>query len=362
MVSIVDVARLADVSIKTVSRVVNGEKSVRDVTRERVRRAIDELNYQPHRGARLMRGRNSGLIGMITGAITASGHSPNESGLSAIHIVRGAQQVCRAAGKTLMIADTMDAQNEVGSLLRTFEGHSVEGVIYAADYHRQVVFPLSRSTPVVLANCFDSAGTPAVVPDDYLGQRLATELLLEQGHRQLAMIGLHDEVLAAHLRRSGYLDACRAWGLPYESFRYHAGSVEQHESDAFAPLSEALRSVLDSDELPTAIMFGNDLMAMRARPQLAAAGIDVPEQMSIVGFDNDIGICENLQPSLTTVTLPYLEIGCHAAEKLLQMSQPEQGVAIERVPCRIVARDSAFPIPRPPDNVNSRDLTTMTAT
>ena len=345
MANIHDVARLAGVSIKTVSRVTNGEASVREATREKVLRAAKELNYLPHRGARMMRGRGSELIGMITGAVSASGAPPSASGLSAIHIVRGVLQACRKAGKTLMIADATGDWNEVGQLLGIFEAHSVEGVVIASDFHRQVVLPLPASVPVVLANCFDAAGTPAVVPDDYQGQYSATKFLIESGHARLGMLGLEDGLLASHLRRQGFFDACREYGLPVSKLRFQSGYTQEGGKTPIGFLADALKRIIQGDDAPTAVMFGNDLMTLKAIPYLKAAGLDVPSDLSLVGFDNDERICETIQPTLTTVQLPYDAIGAIAAERLFAMLKGEFNESnVSKVPCEIVRRESTCAI------------------
>lgn len=349
MATIRDVARLAGVSIKTVSRVINHEASVRQSTRDAVTRAVAQLNFEPHRGARMMRGQGSGLIGMITGAVSASGDPPDVSGLSAIHIVRGALQACREAGKTLMIADALGAQSEAARLLRVFESHSAEGVIFATDYHRQVVLPLSGAVPVVLANCYDAAGTPAVLPDDYGGQRAATEHLADLGHGRIGMLGLEESLVATQLRRQGFFDALRERGLPLSDSRFVAGYTDQGGGTPADVLESALREMLSEPGAPSAIMFGNDLMALKALPYIKAAGLTVPEDVSLAGFDNDVRICETVRPQLTTVQLPYHEIGRLAAEQLLSILDGGDAPRVSRVPCEVVERGSVSPKPAAAD-------------
>ncbi|MEX1056517.1 MAG: LacI family DNA-binding transcriptional regulator, partial [Natronospirillum sp.] len=199
MANIHDVAQLAGVSIKTVSRVINDEPSIRDSTRAKVEAAIAKLKYRPHAGARSMRSSKSGIIGMITGVLSATTHDPLESGLSSMHLVRAVQEACQQDGRILMIADSPGSPEKVANLLQTFQSHRVEGVIYAADHHRQVLFPHSESFPLVLTNCFDAMHTPAVVPDDTQGQEIATRHLIEQGHRYLDYFGLPNNVVASRL-------------------------------------------------------------------------------------------------------------------------------------------------------------------
>ncbi|MCY4260042.1 MAG: LacI family DNA-binding transcriptional regulator [Rhodobacteraceae bacterium] len=347
MNTIVDVARLAQVSIKTVSRVINDRDSVRESTRERVQRAIRQLDYHPHQGARLMRGQDSGIIGLITGAIDSMGKLLDDQGLSAVQILRGAQQACHQAGKTLMIANAAKSGRDFGQLLRLFAAHSVEGIIYATDRHQQVAFPSPDIIPTVLANCFDAVGTPSVVPDDYQGQQIATEMLLDQGHHHLVMVGLQEEVVATQLRRRAFFDACRDFGLHQDHVSYQTGAASGHPDGTFGPLPSVLRTLLESRTPPSAILFGNDIMTMRGMSLLRNAGVLIPDDISIVGFDNDIRLCENLHPRLTTVGLPYVEIGRRAVAMLLDEEQAGNRTSIERVRCELVLRDSS----RPPDSI-----------
>ena len=202
MATIFDVARLAGVSIKTVSRVVNREASIRPATMAKVHHAIELLGYEPHRGARLMRSGKSGLIGVITGVLSGSDLPATSAGLSDLHLLRGAQRACSAAGKTLLIADMAGDPQVVESLLRTFVSHRVEGVIYTAPYHQQVMLPHPKNTPLVLVNCFDLARTPAMVPDDALGQERVVDFLVGLGHRRIGYVGLNEDMVAGRLRKA----------------------------------------------------------------------------------------------------------------------------------------------------------------
>lgn len=328
MATVFDVAKLAGVSIKTVSRVVNDEPSVKPATRDRVQQAIEKLDYRPHSGARLMRSSKSGIVGMISDAVSSAVEDPLNAGLSGIHIVRGVQEACREAGKILMIADegAVDDRAGVAKLLRTFESHRVEGVIYAAPFHSQVALPLPKGLPLVLANCFDGLGTPCVLPDDAGGQALAVEHLVAAGHRKIAYVGLGEELVAGRLRRDAFRRACRDAGLSETATPVLIGFDATSEA-SLAELRKSLTRLFKRTSPPTAICFGNDLMAMRGIEMLERMGLGVPSDVSVVGYDNDENLVRYLKRPLTTVTLPYREMGRVAVGALLHHPAPGNGRA-----------------------------------
>lgn len=316
MATIYDVARLAGVSAKTVSRVLNSDGPVRAPTRAAVEAAMRELAFVPSNAARMMRSAKSGLIGLITGAITTS-PDPTKSGLPDILIVQGIQQAVARAGMTLMIADTGGRFDKVPHLVQTFLRHRVEGLIYVAEHHQKVALPpVPPATPLVLANCFDGIGTPAVIPDDRRGQDMLTTRLIAAGHRRIGFLTLRDGMVAADLRLKGYRDALAKAGIGYEP-----AIVLPCDFDGLHAESELLWDTIDGmlrlDQPPSVLLCGNDRMALRVYGILRSRGVRVPDDMCVAGFDNHRVIAETLFPSLTTVELPYAAIGVRAAERLL---------------------------------------------
>jgi LacI family transcriptional regulator len=355
MATIFDVAQLAGVSIKTVSRVVNREGPIRPATIEKVQRAIEMLGYEPHHGARLMRSAKSGLIGFITGLFSDVEVATPRGGLSDVHILRGAQLASRAAGKTLLAADMGGGPHTVEALLRTFAAHRVEGVIYTAPYHQQVLLPQPKDTPLVLVNCFDLAHTPAVVPDDALGQSRVVEHLVAQGHRRIGYVGVDENMVAGRLRKAAFLESCARQGLVASHCPVRIGSTVR-ALDPFAPLAAALEDIVRLAVRPTALCVGNDIMALHTIRLLEALGLRVPHDIALMGFDNDELICEAVRPRLSTVVLPYFEMGRIGVERLLGLiaGQPAPAEAWRRVAGDVVIRDST-PAPGPtPKLVPSR--------
>ncbi|MEY1554125.1 LacI family DNA-binding transcriptional regulator [Yoonia sp. R2331] len=319
LATIYDVARVSGVSPKTVSRVINRDAAVKASTKEAVEKAIAELGYVPSTAARAMRSNKSGLVGLITGAISLRQQHQEISGLPDLLIVQGIQKAIEASGKTLLIADTGGRQERVPQLIRTFEEHRVEGLIYVADYHRQITLPeISRDTRMILANCYDDKGTPCVLPDDRQGQRRIVEALLAKGHRRIAYLSLSARMDATVLRTLGFEDAMAAAGVAVDPALMIPSDIDTDDPDGEAQLLwDSIERVLSMPQPPTAICFGNDRMAMRAYGILRSRGLTLPDDISIVGYDNYRLITETLYPPLTSVDLPYHAIGIRATQLLL---------------------------------------------
>ncbi|NEY89310.1 LacI family DNA-binding transcriptional regulator [Tabrizicola oligotrophica] len=319
MATIYDVARLAGVSPKTVSRVLNADGPVGEKTREAVEKAMRELGYVRSNAARMMRAQKSGIIGLITGAISTRNQPSIQQGLPDLFIVQGIQRALESSGTTLMIADTAGRNERVPHLIDTFLSHRVEGLIYVAEYHQEVSLPaLPDDTPLVLANCFDSRGTPAVLPDDRRLQADLVRRLIAAGHRRIAFLALRPDMVAGRLRPFGYRDALAEAGLPFDPLLLAHVDFDQAEIGPQV-LWDTIDRMLRLDSPPTVLCCGNDQMAMMVYGILRSMGRKVPDEIGVAGFDNYRVIAETLYPPLTTVELPYTAIGARTGERLLQL-------------------------------------------
>ena len=311
MHSIEDVAKRARVSVKTVSRILSGFAGVRPDTRHRVRRAMAELEYYPSAAARSLRGRKARTLGVIAENLTTT---PD-----AFEIVAGIQSECQKHDTVMMIGETSGHAGTFDALVQRFRQQHATAVIYATMFMKKVTIEHSfRFCPLILVNCVDSAKAyPAFIPNDAGGGSAATSELLRLGHRRIAFIGLFEDMFATQQRKRGYLAALRKQHVDIDE-RLIGTGVGSNGDGEFAPLPGVLKDLFDLKDPPTAIMCGNDKMAMRVFFLLRRTmGKEIPRDVSVVGYDNYRLIAENLLPGLTTVSLPYFDMGAAAVRLAL---------------------------------------------
>jgi ribose operon repressor, lacI family len=327
MATIYDVAAYAGVSPKTVSRVINGDAPVSDKTRSKVETAIAALGYIPSSAARIMRSHRSGLVGLITGAISRTGENTGGHGIPDMFLIKGIQQQIRAQGKILMIADIDNKPGQPGQmepLIRTFMEHRAEGILYVAGFHQEVLLPeVPNRCPMVLVNCFDLAGTPSVLPDDEAGQYGLVRRIIQSGHKRIAYVTLQPGVEATRLRLAGYRRALADADIVFDPDLVQTGYPDF--SNDSGSLISAILKLLSLTLPPTVICCGNDEMAVRVYGILRTRGVRVPEQVSVAGYDNHSAIAETLFPPLTSTELPYLRMGAMAADLLFQYIEHPTG-------------------------------------
>lgn len=336
MVSIKDVAVRAGVSIKTVSRVVNREPSVRPETREEVQAAIEALGYLPHLGARSIRTNRTGVIGLITDVVATTPYS--------VDIIRGVQDAITKAGRTLLMTNTAgDAEKEQESW-RLLQEHRIDGVLFATMYHRPVELHRgAASIKTVLLNCFAPLDPeiPSVVPDDYQGAFDAVEYAIAAGHRAIAYVTLNPIVLPSGLRLAAYRDALARHGLPIHPEFIRPGIIGDLGREEMVTF-DAVIDLLKRPDRPTAIVCGNDEIALQAMCAVASLNLRIPDDVAIIGFDDLKIISEVVRPSLTTVSLPYYDLGRTGVEILVAtIDGQDPAPGTRRMRCSLVARRSA---------------------
>jgi LacI family transcriptional regulator len=328
-----DVALRAGVSIKTVSNVINGRHArVGAATRENVLAAIEELRYRPNAAAKGLRTNRSLTIGFVTDEVATTPHAGA--------IIKGAQDLAWAHGKILLIANTGRDKDILEAAVETMLERRVEGIIYAAMFHKVVEVPANmREAPAVLLNCFCAdRSLPSVVPDEVTGGREATEALLQKRHRRIGLINVGRVIPAATGRLAGYKQALEAHGEPFDPELVRSGN-----SNADSGYRHA-RDLMALAEPPTALFCGTDRTAMGAYDALRQLGLSIPGDVAVRGFDDQEMIAAYLRPALSTSALPHYEMGQWAVEYLLrhhERSLPSDEPPIQHtIHCRLVERES----------------------
>jgi LacI family transcriptional regulator len=333
-----EVAKHAGVSIKTVSRIVNGDAAVNAKTRAAVQQHLTSMNYVPNHAARQMRSGESSVFGLMTDAVATTPYS--------VDIVRGAQSALRENHQTLLIASSDGDPEREAELWQMFRAHRVAGVVYAAMFHRshdvgQPAFDKS----IVLANCFASnADRPSIIPDDEMGGYTQAQYLLQHGHKRIAVITLIPDLEATRLRGQGMRRAFAEAGVAFDDALELRG-VHGALSGEVMVAYDVTREMLTKPGRPTAIICGNDTLAMQVYFAAGSLGLSIPEHLSVIGFDDLRLISETLYPQLTTVALPYFEIGRRAVE-VMNNTNAGSSLASQRqlVPCPLVERNSCKPL------------------
>ncbi len=337
-VTIRDVAARAGVSTTTVSHVLNDVpgKRILDSTRVRVRQVATELRYTPNRLAQGLRLQRSHTIGFLSDEIATTPFAGN--------MVRGAQDAAGEFDSLLLLLNSGRDEGleskEIGALL----DRQVDGIVYASMYHRVLTPPaaLEASRSVLLDVRSHVPLLPSVVPDEVGGAVTAVTELLSVGHRRIGFINNVDDIPATHGRLAGYRQALTAQQLPLEPQLVIAAG---HDAPSGYRAATAL---LARSDRPTAIFCFNDQVAMGAYQAAQQLELDIPKDLSIVGFDDLTLISEGLRPGLTTVALPHYEMGRWAIHTLMALIDAIGSVPAEQValPCPLVRRASVSSPPR----------------
>lgn len=337
-VSMKDVAALARVSVGTVSNVLNSPELVADATRERVELAIEKLGWVRNESARQLRVGHSRSIGMVVMDIANPFFAD---------VVRGAEEFLYDQGYSVHIGNSDRRPDREATLLEQFQQQRERGVLFApigASGERAV--PLrQRGIPVVLVDrAVGVADFCSVGVDDVEGGRLAAAHLLQQGHRRLAFVGGPGSLAQVRDRRRG-ADLALA-GEPSATMLILSTSMLDVESGSRAA-SEVV--TMADDERPTAIFAANDLIAIGLLQGFVLAGVAVPEEVAIIGYD-DIAFAAAAAVPLSSISQPRARLGKEAAELLFEEIQasesdePHEHRTIRMTPELVVRRSSAYQI------------------
>lgn len=330
-----DVAKHAGVSRATVSMVLNNrtEGTVSTATRERVLRAASALQYRRSRTALALKEQRTRTIGIVSDEIVTSPWAGR--------MIRAAIATASDRGYVSLTADLSIAGATLESAAHTFAERDVDGLVVASMGAGEIEIPETLPpVPFVLLNCrsADSPGQADVaqfMPDDAEGARRAARRLIDTGHRRIAMLAGNDSSIANTARIEGFAEVCRTAGVDATVVEAGWNFDDGHRAGL---------AVLEgpAGERPTAVFCIRDRVAAGFMLAAAHAGLDVPRDVSVIGFDDEDFFAECLVPPLTTMELPHVEMGRDAMTALLD--EIEGGGRRERAvryyPCPLVERAS----------------------
>lgn len=330
-----DVAKAAGVSQSTVSMVLNNVAGARlsEQTRARVLGMATTLGYRLSRRETALADGTArrSVIGYLVDEISTSPHP--------VVSIDGARDAAWEQGCLLHVAVTRnDAEQEAAAITALLANPALLGIVYSTIFTRQVKVPegLAR-TPTVLLNCHDAERRwAAVVPAEVAGGHCATEYLLEQGHTRIGFINGEPWMEAAQDRLKGYRRALATADVPFDPKLVRDG--DWMSGSGF----EHTLALMRLPRPPTAVFCANDLMALGALEALKQLGLRVPDDVSVMGYD-DQEISRHTHPPLTTLVLPNYEMGAAAVEALLRLTtggedRPRRGLT--KIDGPLVIRES----------------------
>ena len=337
-----DVARHAGVSVSTVSYVLNNSGPVATSRRARVLDAVRALDYTPNESARNLKKRSSSAIGLVV---------PDLANQFFALVTEGVERAAAERGVLVVLCAPEATERPVSHHAKLLQSQRLDGVVYlsGAGTSPSLILELARSGPVVLVDeQIPGFDLPAVVSDCRRGAREVAAHVLDSGHRRLAVIGGPPTLWTAERRLAGYREAVAAAGGDPDAMPVHDGDYRMESGIALAAraLSVPVR------HRPTALLCANDLMAIGALRHCRDAGIDVPGEVSITGFD-DVPFADLIAPGLTTVAQPARDMGYAAARLLFSRlrrpgdeAPPAEADHVGLFDVEIRIRESVGPPPR----------------
>jgi LacI family transcriptional regulator len=312
VVTIREVAKRAGVSMTTVSHVVNQSRFVSEATSRRVRRAMKELKYQPNALARSLRRKDTHTLGLVL---------PDSSNPFFAEVGRGIEDFAFSQNYNVLFGSSDGDLEKENAYLRVFIEKQVDGIIFVAagESAKHIQALLAKKLPLVVVDReFKTVIADYVVADNRRGGLQATEHLIQLGHRVIGCIAGPSTVTPSAERVTGYRDALEAHSLPFD-----ASLVQRGDFSASSGFDAVQAFLTRKDKRPTAIFACNDLMALGALGAIHKAGLRVPDDISLVGYD-DIVLASYTNPPLTTIQQPKYEMGRLAVQILLERLNSEK--------------------------------------
>lgn len=339
MVTIREISKKANVSIATVSKVLNGKSGVSQATIDNVLSIAKELDYRPNLTARTLKKGESRTLGVITEDLTVFNTPDIVDGIDAYceshgyHYILGNLRFYKRYGNRPK--ETKECTELALSLVDTMLSKQVDGIIYVG-CHSHPVVPLSTmsDTPFVYAYCYSTdPGIPSVMYDDQKASFEATQLLIRKGYKNIGVIAGQPDSMHTANRLLGYQEALFAHNIPYNPRLTVYGNWEREQGYTLA------RQLIDKGV--TAIFAQNDLMATGVIDYCNQHGIQVGKDLGLIGFDNR-EISTVCRPTLSTVSLPLFEIGQNATHLMLDMLEDKHVACGQKLmlACTVIERES----------------------
>jgi len=333
MSTIKDVAQHAQVSVATVSHVINDTRFVSEATRVRVQEAIEALRYVPSALARSLKSNRTHTVGMMI---------PNSSNPYFAEIIRGIEDTFYEAGFNVILCNSDDDPIKQGNYVRLLTEKQVDGLIVmssGSDVELLDTLRAARMPQVVVDREIDDLAADLVEVNHEAGGFLATQHLLKLGHRRIGCIAGPLGLSSARERVQGYRRALGEAGVTVDDRLIRGADFTSAGGLA------AMTSLLDSARRPTAVFASNDLMAIGAICAAAQRGLRIPQDVSVVGFD-DIALAAHSNPPLTSVVQPKHQTGQLAAQLLLErIADPSRALQRTILQPSLLVRQSSGPVP-----------------
>jgi LacI family transcriptional regulator len=333
MPTITDVARLAGVSVTTVSHVINGTRFVSDELRARVVAAMEELRYRPNYMARSLRSGETKIIGLVV---------PDNSNPFFAEVARIIEDVGFENGYSVILCNSDGDLKKEEAYINLLISKQVDGVIFIASGDKQDLVEelISNGIQVIIAdrNIPQSVADVVLVNNEQGGYE-ATRYLVALGHKRIGCISGPSELSPSADRVKGYKRALKEAGVPVRDELIVAGDLRYQGGEI------AMQNLLNLPNRPTAVFASNDMMALGAMRAVRQAGLQIPNDISLVGFD-DITLAAALSPALTTVSQPVNELAQLTVQRLIDRIQnSEQNYKPEQyiLETKLIVRDSCSP-------------------
>jgi DNA-binding LacI/PurR family transcriptional regulator len=325
--TISQIATAAGVSIPTVSKVLNGRLDVSSATREHIEQIIEEYGFVRNRAARALRNGKTGLVDVVLPRLDDDYFLP---------ILQGAEQVLKEVGVRLLLTSTHYEPDQELQWIDAVTDHSSDGILLVLPSDEALQRLSQQDTPFVVIHN-QSTNIPSVTITSWEGGFAATTRLIELGHRRIGYIGKNGKAMDAIKRFAGYRTALEVASIPLDPELQREGEFTTESGYVETKALMALK------EPPTAIFAGNDHHAIGVYRALYELGIAIPQDVSVIGFDN-LAYTELMNPALTTVNIPRLELGRTAVTMLLRLIAGEHLDAnLVVLPTQLIERQSCAP-------------------